>query len=215
MTGIEQCHTRGFGRSMQTITIGLALAIMSLLAVAACPLVHAQTFEVIHNFSGPDGIEPLAGVTLDSAGNLYGTTESNNSPQCFIGCGNVFKMTRRGSAWLLVPIYNFTGGIDGANPQSKVVFGPDGSLYGTTSDPFSAGGVFRLQPPASACKSALCTWNLTTLYTFIGGIDGEDPGSGPLVFDRTGNIYGTTARGGNNGFGNVYELMRSACRMDI
>jgi len=94
-----------------------------------------------------------------------------------------------------------------------VVFGPDGTLYGTTI--YGGGGsclggcgtVYNLKPPPTACKTALCPWTETILYRFTNGQDGASPG-GDLVFDQQGNIYGMDF-GVANDPGAVYELTRS------
>jgi len=92
---------------------------------------QAQTFTVLHTFTGQgDGSNPIAGLTLDRAGNLYGTTSNLQFPP---GNGTVFKLSRAGSGWILNTLYAFQGGTDGANPQARVIFGPDGTLYGTTT----------------------------------------------------------------------------------
>jgi len=78
-----------------------------------------------------------------------------------------------------------------------VVFGPDGKLYGTTAyDGASGGGtVFSLAPPPTVCRSFLCPWTLNVLHAFDLA-DGYIPGGGDLIFDRAGNLYGTTTQGG-------------------
>lgn len=179
-------------RSAPTLVCALAL-----LATVA----QAQTFVDLHSFTGfGDGSVPEAGVTLDRAGNLYGTTFQ----------GTVFKMSHFGSEWVLTTLYTFQGGSDGANPASRVVFGPGGTLYGTTS----AGGgsglgtVFNLRPPATVCKSIQCSWTETIIHRFTGS-DGAAPQFGDLVFDAAGNIYGTTSAGGAFGQGVVFELSKS------
>jgi uncharacterized repeat protein (TIGR03803 family) len=96
-----------------------------------------------------------------------------------------------------------------------VVFGPDGSLYGTTS----AGGgsgcrgqgcgtVFKLTPPATICRAVQCPWTETVLWRFTGGADGAIPEYGDIIFDSAGSIYGTTS-GNNSNFGSVYKLSNS------
>jgi uncharacterized repeat protein (TIGR03803 family) len=92
-----------------------------------------------------------------------------------------------------------------------VVFGPGGLLYGTTLYGGAAnyGTVFSLQPPATACKAALCPWKETILYSFTGGADGAYPMYGDLIFDQAGNIYGTTEQGGSAAGGVVFKLTRS------
>ena len=126
--------------------------------------------------------------------------------------GVVFRLAREGQGWVLSPIYSFgSQKDDGVNPVSRVVFGPGGLLYGTTSSGGSGRGgtVFSLKPPATACKAALCPWVETILYNFTGGADGGDPLYGDLSFDQAGNIYGTTAGGGSSGEGVVFKLARS------
>jgi uncharacterized repeat protein (TIGR03803 family) len=112
----------------------------------------------------------------------------------------VFELTPSNGGWTVSTLYSFTGGNDGANPFSGLVFDSAGNLYGTTyaggSNGF--GTVFRLAPSGSE-------WTLSVLYTFQGGNDGGSP-LGGLIFDASGNLYGTTSRGG----GTVYELMTSA-----
>jgi hypothetical protein len=201
------------------VLVGLLLFAFGLPAAAG-----AQTLTVLHMFTGgSDGTEPYAGLTTDRGGNLYGTTGYGGytGGNCGGGCGVVFKLTQHGSNWLLDPLYAFHGGSDGATPVARVVFGPDGALYGTT---YGGGGtgcggsgcgtVFRLQPPASSCSSFPCPWRETVLYRFTGGSDGGTPDFGDLAFDASGNIYGTTAIGGrtnrcSGGCGVVFELMRN------
>ncbi len=192
----------------------LVLLLMTLTAQPA----QAQTFKVIHTFTGgTDGTSPYAGLTMDAAGSFYGTTAEGGvkGSNCYNGCGVVFKLSRKGSGWILNPLYNFQGGLDGAIPTSRVILGPDGSLYGTTGygglgtcyDQQGCGTVFRLRPPASACKAALCPWTETVLYRFTGGADGACPGD--LAFDQTGNLYGVTWAGGQYGFGTVFQITSS------
>ncbi len=180
----------------------VGLFILLVTAVVA----RAQTFTVLHEFTGgADGSSPSAGLTMDRAGNLYGTAslggDGNN--------GTVFKLSRAGSGWILTTLYNFQGGEDGSTPQARVVFGPDGTLYGTTTGGAGFGTVFNLRPSATACKTALCPWTETVLYRFTGGSDGSLPEFVDLVFDAAGNIYGTTFEGGSEGSGVVFELTRS------
>src|SRR5271168_1762200 len=118
---------------------GLRVAILATGFALALPA-QAQTFSVLHNFSGGgDGANPYAGLTADRAGNFYGTAAAGGN----LGYGDVFKLTHSGSGWTLNPIYGFQGG-DGAGPLARVIFGPDGALYGTTSTGGQGGGtVFR------------------------------------------------------------------------
>jgi hypothetical protein len=175
------------------------------------PPAQAQTYKVLYAFSGgQDGSGPFAGLTMDSAGNLYGTTDQggNIGGNCKFGCGTVFKLTHKGSGWVFTPLYLFQGGSDGSYPEGKVISGPDGSLYGTT---WAGGGstcqgvgyqgcgtIFNLKPPPAACKTALCPWTETVLYRFQGSGNPQ----GDLVFDKQGNLYGGSVDG-------IYELSPS------
>jgi len=172
---------------------------------------QAQTFSVIHNFSGgQDGATPYAGLTLDKAGNFYGTTVAGGSK----ALGTVYRLKRSGSNWVADGLYSFRGGAsDGSGPLTRVIFGPDGSLYGTTSlgglqtcGGLGCGMVFQLRPPATFCRSVTCPWAETVLHFFEGAPDGEFP-AGELILDMAGNLYGTTVLGG--GSGTVYELTPS------
>jgi len=192
-----------------TFRLIIAVTAVILLAALTTSPAQAQTLTVLHTFTGgSDGYEPYAGVTLDPQGRIYGTTIQGGTH--FDGV--VFRLAREGQGWALSPIYSFgSQNHDGINPVSRVVFGPGGLLYGTTSAGGSGGGgtVFSLQPPASACRAVLCPWVETILYNFTGSADGGDPLYGDLAFDQAGNIYGTTAGGGSSGGGVVFKLARS------
>ncbi len=99
-------------------------------------------------------------------------------------------------------LYNFTGGSDGANPQSSLTFDGAGNLYGTTYSGglFAYGTVFELSP------NGIGGWNETVLYSFTGGADGGSPSYANVIFDSVGNLYGTAYSGGANGYGVVFEL---------
>ena len=191
----------------------LPLAVTVLVLSFTVAPAQAQSFSVIHTFSGgPDGAVPEAGLTIDGAGNLYGTTEFGGSQVCGGGCGTVFKLSYRGGGWVLTTIYGFIGYLDSGYPVGRVVFGPDGALYGTTSGgeycDLACGTVFRLAPPATPCRSITCPWTKTILYRFQNSPDGATP-EGDLVFDAAGNLYGTTMAGGAHGLGTVYKLTHS------
>lgn len=189
----------------------LSVALVLVLTIALAQPARAQTYQVLYSFTGgQDGAYPEAGLTMDGGGNLYGTAYQGGS----MNRGTVYKLARRGTGWALSPLYNFTGQTDGGAPIAGVVFGPNGSLYGTTE--FAGhncgegcGVVFNLRPPTSICKSFLCLWTETVIYGFHGGSDGANPGFGNLTFDQAGHIYGTTYFGGSHAGGVVYELTSS------
>lgn len=203
-------------RHVLTIVLGFTVMV-------ATHMAQAQTYTVIHNFQGgADGQEPNYGLTIDASGNLYGTTFSGD-----LGTGTVFMLSPQNSIWVLTPLYMFSGGSDGAAPYAAVVFGPDGSLYGTTgfggkpNPACTTGGgytgcgtVFNLKNPALQQVDAPSGfWTETVLYDFTGLSDGANPDGARLIFDQAGNLYGTAFGGGstncNGGCGLVYELVPS------
>jgi uncharacterized repeat protein (TIGR03803 family) len=184
---------------------GFAVALLCVFTAMPTQPAQAQTFSVIHQFTGGnDGRNPLAGLTMDRAGNFYGTTSDGG----VTGEGVVFKMTHKNGGWLLSPLYNTFGDSDsGEFPESAVTIGANGSLYGTTisggTGSTDAGTLFNLTPPARAQRNVIAPWTLTVLHDFgpPGGSDGALPAYSVLVFDSAGNIYGTTSWGGGNGCG--------------
>jgi len=169
---------------------------------------------VLYRFQGiPDGEFPWAGVTLDEEGNIYGTTfyggtsgSVTNGPggtavnNC---CGTVFKLNRWGNETVL---YNFTGldevgvSTDGQSPDGRLARDEQGNLYGTTqlgglSD---EGILFKVDR----------TGKETVLHTFTGP-DGAHPLFVGLIFDRAGNLYGTTSAGGASDSGTVFKVDRT------
>lgn len=198
------------GRALRTCA-GLLTIVLLFAAQPLC----AQTYTILHNFTGgSDGGSPYAGLTMDRAGNLYGTTSYGG-----FGYGTAFELSRRDAGWLFHPIYRFGGGSDGEGPLSRVIIGPNGTLYGTTyaggnvscDGGQGCGTVFNLRPRPTACPAAFCSWRKAVLYRFNGGSDGANPLLGDLVIDSGGNIYGTTENGGGiacsgNGCGTVFEL---------
>ena len=179
---------------------------------------HAQTFTVIHAFTGQgDGGAPYAGVTLDQAGNVYGAAWIGGSHDM----GTVYQLKRAGSGYTLNTLYTFANGPGGTYPKGGVTFGRGGALYGTASQGgydgcgvhgyIGCGIVFSLRPQSTFCNSALCAWIETTTYAFQGVTtpDGDNPLYGEVAFDAAGNIYGTTQNDGAYGYGTAYELTRS------
>ena len=99
-------------------------------------------------------------------------------------------------------LHQFGTGTDGAAAYGRVISDAAGNLYGTTAlgGTSGAGIVFELtnlEGPGG--------WTETVLYNFSGGSDGSQPWGG-LIFDRAGNLYGTTFEGGASNAGTVYEL---------
>ena len=95
------------------------LAIICSSTAVAPKLAQAQTFTLLHVFTGHDGAYPFGALVLSSGENVYGTTQGGG------GYANVFKLAHRGSGWVLTPLYVFTGGADGEGPESGLVIGPE------------------------------------------------------------------------------------------
>lgn len=165
------------------------------------------TETVIHNFSGgADGANPRASLSVGVDGSLYGTTSLGGA-----GYGTVFQLAppsmTGGRAETILHTFAGPSAGDGAEPDGTLLIGADGTLYGTTAtggDPLALAGIaFSLAPPAGNGG----TWAETIIHTF-GVVDGARP-SGPLTLAQNGSLYGTTAKGGTDRIGTVYELMPS------
>lgn len=183
--------------------LAIVLAIASLFALSI-PHASAQTYTVLHYFNGMDGSSPQAAPIRDAAGNLYGTTLYGGDPACYNGCGTIFKIDPTGA---MSTLYSFRGSSDGYEPYESLLRDGAGNLYGTTT----YGGTGNCNGNNSGCGTLYKlspAGTLTVLHTFNGNQDGATPPPGRLVADGRGNIYGTTAYGGHNGFGVVYELSR-------
>jgi len=200
--------------------------VLCLIVALAAPGLRAQTYTVIHNFSGGrDGATPMAGLTMDRGGNLYGAANfgGNLGGDCgATGCGVVYRLANHNSSWILTPLYSFLGGNDGMNPQvANILIGPDGALYSSTyygggscsDSDRGCGTVFELQPSANACHSAICPWMETILHSFDGD-DGQGP-VGALVIDQQGNLYGATTTGSFQNGGTAYQLLASGGWMEM
>jgi uncharacterized repeat protein (TIGR03803 family) len=174
---------------------------------------------VLYSFgSNPgDGFNPISGVSIDSAGNLFGTTNTAGitSGSCpSVGCGTVFEVSPGGvGSWVETTLYSFQGGADGEDPWGTVILDRIGNLYGTTAaggsgecpnNPYrGCGTVFELSPVGDG------SWTETILHEFQGR-DGAAP-LGTLVFDANGNIFGTAEAAGASGGGRCDNFGRGGC----
>jgi uncharacterized repeat protein (TIGR03803 family) len=167
------------------------------------------TETTLYNFTGnADGGSPYATVTFDSAGNLYGTAQQGGTAAT--PGGVVFELSppaSPGGSWTQQTLYSFGNVGDGSGPYTGVLFDALGNLYGTTYNGGASGlgTVYELSPPAIAGGA----WTETLVHSFGGAPDGSYPGLSNLVWDSSGNLYGSTLSGGTGGTfsgGAVFEL---------
>jgi uncharacterized repeat protein (TIGR03803 family) len=183
---------------MGTANVALALALALGLSLITIQSAQARTFTVLYNFTGgSDGAYPYAGLLLDAAGNLYGTTTLGGGSNA----GTVFKVDTSGTETVL---HSFSGA-DGISPYAGVIMDAKGNLYGTTQNGgigcsgTGCGTVFELKPHSGG------RWFETVLHTFSGDPDGNYPFG--LIQDADGNLYGATEGGGTTDiFGTVFEV---------
>jgi uncharacterized repeat protein (TIGR03803 family) len=171
----------------------------------------SYTANIIYNFGfGSDGWGPTS-LVFDTQGNLFGTTLTGGAYHQ----GTIFKLTQQpGGSWTESILYSFCPNFnqncpDGTGPSPGLVFDSAGNLYGTTQNGGAyaeSGVVFELSPQKDG------TWTETVLHSFGNGSDGAEPEAG-LTFDKAGNLYGTTYRGGSSPAcfcGTVFELSPAA-----
>jgi len=168
---------------------------------------------VLHSFSGgADGFQPQAGLVQDARGALYGTTFMGGVG--YYAYGVAYKLSELHSNWIVATLSEFGHDQNGYHPFSRLTFGPDEALYGTTElggnsgcSGYGCGTVFRLTPPATIPHSAYTPDNRTVIYRFS-----QTDGSWPLaevIFDPNGNLYSTTSQGGTYGAGTIFKLTRN------
>jgi uncharacterized repeat protein (TIGR03803 family) len=150
------------------------------------------TITALASFGGTDGAKPAAGLVMDSAGNLYGTTSAGGAS----GRGAVFEVAQ--GSGTITTLASFIGG-DGAEPLAPLVLDSAGNLYGT-AEVGGASGVGTVFEVAHGNR----TIAVLASFALTGG-GAQRPEAG-LVRDNRGNLYGTTAYGGASGDGAIFEV---------
>jgi uncharacterized repeat protein (TIGR03803 family) len=180
--------------------VGTTLAVLAVTIIVGAGSALAVTYKTLHRFTGGvDGNYPVAALIIDADGNLYGTTAYGGN-----SFGTVFTLTRNADgSWVEHVLYTFDGGAGGAYPYGGLVLDAAGNLYGTTDN----GGDYRLGIAFKLTRNADGSWAEQVLHSF--GSDIIDAGlASDLIFDETGNLYGTTL--GDGTYGTVFQLVPNA-----
>lgn len=183
------------------LSLPLLPTLFAAVALGVAANANAQ-MTALHSFgsSATDGIEPYAGVTFDEFGNLYGTTIEGGTD----GLGAVFELSPQlGGGWSEQVLYSFGGTNGNGFLSNGVILDSSGNLYGIAS----FGGSHGYGLVYELARAANGTWNQHILHNFNNNGDGRNP-FGNLVFDASGNLYGSTVGGGTYGGGTVFELER-------
>jgi uncharacterized repeat protein (TIGR03803 family) len=150
-------------------------------------------------------IQPIGGLLMDKAGNLYGATTLGGNGNCIDGCGTIYRLDTAGKAHML---HQFSGGADGFSPLGSLIADANGNLYGVAQvggdfncsvDPFEGEGcgtVFRIAKKGT----------FTVLHAFHGGTDGQIPWAGLVLDKATGNLYGSATGGNKAGNGLIFQI---------
>ena len=166
----------------------------------------AWTKKALHLFVNADGSNPNGGLIFDTKGAIYGTAQGGPHNE---GDGVAFCLTAiDGTDWKETVLHVFSrNDSGGAAPLSGLIFDAHGDFWGTASWSLASGGdVFEIKPPSRKGGA----WKLGVLYSFTGAPDGATPAAN-LIFDRNGNLYSTTQKGGTGacsfyGCGTVFEI---------
>jgi uncharacterized repeat protein (TIGR03803 family) len=97
---------------------------------------------ILHAFTGTYDCGSPVALSLDSSGNVFGSTGSGS----FTSYGEVFKITPVSGGWNFAVLHNFV--TDGGHPSSGVLIDAHGNLFGNTLDAgqFGSGTIFEMSP---------------------------------------------------------------------
>ena len=173
------------------------------IAFELTPSTGGYTESILHNFgNGTDGSGPSAGVVLDTAGNVYGTTPfggTGTPEECGSTCGTVYQLMPSNGGWVENVLVNFNN-TNGRGPYGNLIIDASGNLYGTTISGGQIGGqngdgvVFKLTPSGGG-------FTYSALYTF----SSCNPAGG-VVMNAAGNFFGACGTGGAYQNGWIFEL---------
>jgi uncharacterized repeat protein (TIGR03803 family) len=167
---------------------------------------------VIHSFVFDNG-EPSRGLTIDHAGNLYGTTAYSDPPNYIAGV--VYELSPGSDgAWSYTILHAFPGSDpttgktpdgDGSYLYSPVILDADGNIFGTTvlGGTYGYGSVFEIPAGHGPNRPDKILYSFSNETVNHGGYNPL----GGLVFDHAGNLYGTTYYGGLYDGGKIFEML--------
>ena len=172
------------------------LSLSAALTLLVAPLSEAQTYTVLHDFTGGvDGAFPHQ-IIEGSDGNFYGTAARGGTNDL----GNIFEITPSGAFSVL---YSFTGGANGCQPEGPVFRDSNGDIYGTAhecGDPKCRCGIFFRLDTSNV---------LTVLHTFTRGTEAEGEFPSNDIVSVNGELYATAEGGGSNGWGILYKITKT------
>ena len=153
--------------------------------------------------NGADGETPSSGLVMDANGNFYGTTSLGGSyiGSNGLGLGTMFKLTPpsvSGGNWDESILWNFGEGTDGQDPAGGLIMDTSGNFYGTTVAGGTYGGSGTSGRGFGTLFELTSVGNESILWNFGKGADGRHPDAN-LIMDQSGNVYGTTNKGGAYG----------------
>lgn len=161
---------------------------------------YNSTPVAIASFNGTIGTTPTGNLIMDSAGNLFGTTQYGGANNV----GTIFEIAKTGASYSSTPttLVSFNSS-NGSNPLGDLIMDAAGNLFGTTlTDSTNGGTVFEIVKSGGSYSSAP-----TTIATFNGS-NGRYPRNG-LIMDAAGNLFGMTSSGGASNNGVVFEIAKS------
>ena len=179
--------------------------------------VDGSDVRTLYQLTPDDAVSPGAGLTVGSDGLLYGTTKFGRGSE-IAGAGTIFRIAPSGTGFEVVfrfaPVTSTNQDLspintNGAYPESELIEGFDGMLYGATraGGPNGTGTIFKIGRDGTGFV-LLHTFSAITSTTTSGltvTVDGAAP-TGQLLQDADGVLYGTASSGGNNGRGTVFRL---------
>jgi uncharacterized repeat protein (TIGR03803 family) len=202
----KNCASHVSGKRGLSKAICLTVLCCAVTAFATAELATAQSYRVLYTFAGtPDGASPIQSDLIDVNGTFFGTTNAGGD----YGFGTIFQLNGLGEETVL---YSFTGGTDGAFPDAGLVRDSAGNMYGTTEHGGNLSCAIGNSIGCGVVYKISSTAQFSVLYAFTDKTDGAWPQG--LIMDSVGNLYGTTAFGGDltctielpYGCGVVYRL---------